>query len=35
MHVLISYSVMVGFWQLHHALTQIWHLKQSLLYLIG
>lgn len=27
--------VMVGFWQLYRALTQIWRLKQSLLYLIG
>jgi len=27
--------VMVGFWQLHRAITQIWRLKQSLLYLIG
>ena len=25
----------VGFWQLHRALGQIWHLKQSLVYLIG
>lgn len=29
-------SVLVaGLWQLWHALKQIWHLKQSLLYLIG
>lgn len=27
--------VSVGFWQLWRALTQIWKLKQSLLYLIG
>ena len=27
--------VMVGLWQLYRALTQIWRLKQSLLYLIG
>ncbi|KAL6718491.1 hypothetical protein ACLMJK_004582 [Lecanora helva] len=27
--------VIAGFWQLHRALTQIWRLKQSLLYLIG
>ena len=27
--------VMVGFWQLYRALTQIWRLKQSLIYLIG
>ncbi|MCJ1241280.1 hypothetical protein MMC14_009284 [Varicellaria rhodocarpa] len=27
--------VMVGFWQLYRALTQIWKLKQSLIYLIG
>ncbi|KAL9118869.1 MAG: hypothetical protein Q9187_004578 [Circinaria calcarea] len=27
--------VMVGFWQLYHALTQIWKLKQSLIYLFG
>lgn len=27
--------VMVGFWQLYRAFTQIWRLKQSLLYLIG
>lgn len=26
---------MVGFWQLYRALTQIWQLKQSLVYLIG
>ena len=26
---------MVGFWQLYRALTHIWRLKQSLLYLIG
>ena len=26
---------MVGFWQLYRALTQIWRLKQSLIYLIG
>jgi len=26
---------MVGFWQLYRALTQIWRLKQSLLYLVG
>ncbi|KPM42580.1 hypothetical protein AK830_g3981 [Neonectria ditissima] len=25
----------VGFWQLYEALTQIWHLKQSLIYLVG
>ncbi|CAL8581326.1 hypothetical protein XPA_007025 [Xanthoria parietina] len=27
--------VTAGIWQLHRAITQIWHLKQSLLYLIG
>ncbi|MCJ1256585.1 hypothetical protein MMC24_004409 [Lignoscripta atroalba] len=27
--------IMVGFWQLYRALTQIWQLKQSLIYLIG
>ena len=27
--------VSVGFWQLYRAVTQIWKLKQSLLYLIG
>lgn len=27
--------VMAGFWQLYRAITQIWQLKQSLLYLIG
>jgi MFS-type transporter involved in bile tolerance (Atg22 family) len=27
--------VTVGFWQLKEALTQIWHLKQSLIYLVG
>ena len=27
--------VMVGFWQLYRAISQIWRLKQSLLYLIG
>ncbi|KAL2049363.1 hypothetical protein ABVK25_010373 [Lepraria finkii] len=27
--------VMVGFWQLYRAITHIWRLKQSLLYLIG
>lgn len=27
--------VTVGFWQLWEALTQIWHLKQSLIYLVG
>ncbi|KAF4637281.1 hypothetical protein G7Y89_g805 [Cudoniella acicularis] len=27
--------VTVGFWQLSRALRQIWHLKQSLIYLIG
>lgn len=27
--------VSVGFWQLYRAFTQIWRLKQSLLYLIG
>ena len=27
--------VMVGLWQLYRALTQIWRLKQSLLYLVG
>lgn len=27
--------ITVGFWQLHHAIRQIWHLKQSLIYLIG
>ena len=27
--------VMVGFWQLYRAITQIWRLKQSLIYLIG
>ncbi|KAL9597339.1 MAG: hypothetical protein Q9219_005205 [cf. Caloplaca sp. 3 TL-2023] len=26
---------MAGFWQLYRAITQIWRLKQSLLYLIG
>lgn len=25
----------VGFWQLHEAFTQIWHLRQSLIYLAG
>ncbi|KAI0503143.1 autophagy-related protein 22-like protein [Xylaria bambusicola] len=25
----------VGFWQLKEALTKIWHLKQSLIYLVG
>lgn len=28
-------SVMVGIWQLYRATTQIWRLKQSLIYLIG
>lgn len=28
-------SVMVGVWQLYRAITQIWRLKQSLIYLIG
>lgn len=27
--------VMVGLWQLYRAITQIWRLKQSLIYLIG
>ena len=27
--------VMVGFWQLYRAVTQIWRLQQSLMYLIG
>ena len=27
--------VMAGFWQLHRAVTQIWQLKQSFIYLIG
>lgn len=27
--------ITVGFWQLWEALTQIWHLKQSLIYLVG
>ncbi|KAI1422776.1 MFS general substrate transporter [Xylaria sp. FL1777] len=27
--------VSVGFWQLKEALTKIWHLKQSLIYLVG
>ncbi|KAL8705246.1 MAG: hypothetical protein Q9201_001625 [Fulgogasparrea decipioides] len=27
--------VTVGFWQIYRAITQIWRLKQSLLYLIG
>lgn len=27
--------VTAGFWQLYRAITQIWRLKQSLLYLIG
>ena len=27
--------VMVGFWQLYRAFTQIWKLKQSLIYLVG
>ncbi|KAI1633845.1 autophagy-related protein 22-like protein [Biscogniauxia mediterranea] len=27
--------VSIGFWQLQEALTQIWHLRQSLTYLIG
>jgi MFS-type transporter involved in bile tolerance (Atg22 family) len=27
--------VSVGFWQLYRALTQIWRLKQTLLYLVG
>lgn len=27
--------VLVGFWQLYRAISQIWRLKQSLLYLIG
>ena len=27
--------VMAGFWQLYQAITQIWRLKQSVLYLIG
>ena len=27
--------VMVGFWQLYRAISQIWRLKQSLFYLIG
>ncbi|KAL9578992.1 MAG: hypothetical protein Q9212_005362 [Teloschistes hypoglaucus] len=28
-------AVTAGFWQLYRAITQIWRLKQSLLYLIG
>lgn len=28
-------SAMVGFWQLYRALTQIWRLRQSLIYLTG
>lgn len=28
-------TVTVGFWQLKEALTQIWHLRQSLIYLAG
>ncbi len=27
--------ISVGFWQLYRALRQIWHLRQSLIYLIG
>ena len=27
--------VSVGFWQLYEAMTKIWHLKQSLVYLVG
>ncbi|KAL1987314.1 hypothetical protein VTN96DRAFT_4342 [Rasamsonia emersonii] len=27
--------VMAGLWQLYHAMTQVWQLKQSLIYLIG
>lgn len=27
--------VMVGFWQLYRAISQIWRLKQSLIYLVG
>lgn len=27
--------IIAGFWQLWHAITQIWHLRQSLCYLIG
>ncbi|KAJ8118940.1 hypothetical protein ONZ43_g3894 [Nemania bipapillata] len=27
--------ISVGFWQLKEALTKIWHLKQSLIYLVG
>ena len=27
--------VMVGFWQLYRAVTQIWRLKQSFVYLVG
>jgi len=27
--------VSVGFWQLYRAITQIWRLKQTLIYLIG
>lgn len=27
--------VMVGLWQLYRAITQIWRLKQSLIYLVG
>ena len=27
--------VMVGFWQLYRAISQIWNLRQSLIYLIG
>lgn len=27
--------VIAGFWQLYTAVKEIWHLKQSLFYLIG
>ncbi|KAL1969894.1 hypothetical protein VTN77DRAFT_7403 [Rasamsonia byssochlamydoides] len=27
--------IMAGLWQLYHAMTQVWKLKQSLIYLIG
>lgn len=27
--------VMAGLWQLYHAMTQVWQLRQSLIYLIG
>ena len=28
-------SAVVGLWQLYHAMSTIWQLKQSLIYLIG